>query len=168
MNCAVGRDAGDSQTGALLPRHTLGQASDLLDRNDRKLGRRAKRAIGLSSVAPHRLPQPLGRNTGTDLIHLSCAITMRNDTRIGHSVTKGVLTLLDIAWVEARGRHPQAHFSRTGMRVRRLTYDQDVPNGPLLLIPGCFHSIASPTLYGWIFVAEPFSLSRDKFPITAA
>jgi hypothetical protein len=64
---------------------------------------------------------------------------MRNDPRIRHAETEGILALLDIAWVYAGSRDPNADFTRSGTRIRHLANHQYVPRRTLLLIPGCPH-----------------------------
>src|SRR5947209_1828686 len=137
MDGAVCGDAGYPETCALIRRYAVRQAGNLVHGNNRKFRRCTKRAIGLSSEAPHRLADPLGRNIRTDFIHLSSAITMRDDAGVRHAVTKHVLTLLDIPGVDARDSNMNANFSSGGVRVWHLAYGQDLSGWPLLFIPRC-------------------------------
>src|SRR3954447_12931899 len=92
-----------------------------MDGNNRKLGRRTKRAIGLSSEAPDRLGKPLGRNTITDFVHFPGAIAMRDDTGIRHAVTERVLALFYIARVDTGCSNTNADFSGRGVRIRHFS-----------------------------------------------
>jgi hypothetical protein len=97
----MGRDAWYPQTSAFLRRDTIRQGSDLIERHNGKLGRRAEGTIGLRAVTPDPAPDPLGRYPLPNMIHLPGAITMRNDPRICHAITERVLTFLDISGIYA-------------------------------------------------------------------
>jgi hypothetical protein len=111
----------------------------MIERNHGKLCSGAERAIGLRAVTPHRPADPLGRHALADLIYLPCAIAMRNDPRIRHAIAKGILTLLDIAGVYARGRDPNADLASGRARIGHFANYQDIPRWSLLLVPSCSH-----------------------------
>jgi hypothetical protein len=107
----------------------------VIQRDHRKLRRGAEWAIGLCAVAPYCTPDPVGRHAFADLVHAPCAIAMRNDPRIRHAETEGVLTLLDIARVYAGGRDPIADLAGCRSRIRHLANHQYFPRRTLLLVP---------------------------------
>src|ERR1700740_3137367 len=130
MNGSVRRDTGNAKTSALLHRHAFRQTSDLLHGHHGKLRRRAKRAIRLGSVTPHRTTHPFRRNASAKLIHAPSAIAMLNHTRIRHAVAKGVLALLDISGTDARGSNANANFSGRRNRVRHFADHEHFASGP--------------------------------------
>src|SRR5215469_2553204 len=98
---AMGRDARYSEASAFLRRDALRERCDVIERHNRELGSRAEWAIGLGTVAPYSPADPFGRDALADLVHRAGTIAVRNDTRIGHTQSKRVLTLLDIARIYA-------------------------------------------------------------------
>src|SRR5262245_25724009 len=72
---------------------------------------------------------------------------MRNDAGVRHTVTNGVLTLLNIARADPGRSNTNANSPGSRMRVRHLPHRQDVLGWPLLLVPRCSHPLASYTFY---------------------
>jgi hypothetical protein len=83
----------------------------MIERDHGKLSGRAERTVGLRAITPHRPAYPVGRNAFADLIDSPGTITMGNDTRIWHADAERVLTLFDIARVDAGGRDPNANLA---------------------------------------------------------
>jgi hypothetical protein len=111
----------------------------MIQRDHGKLCCRAERAIGLCAVTPHCLADPIGRYSFPDLIDVSGTIAMRNNPQICHPEAEGVLTLLDIAGVYARGRDPNADLASGRARIGHFANYQDIPRWSLLLVPSCSH-----------------------------
>src|SRR5215468_1828171 len=88
MNAAVSRDAGYPEASAFLRRHVLRQRRDMVERDNSKLCRRAKWAIGLCAVAPYSPTDPFRRYALTDLVHLTGSVAVRDDARIRHTESK--------------------------------------------------------------------------------
>src|SRR5271155_1400016 len=72
-------------------------------------------------------------------MHAPGTITVRNHARIRHAVAKGVLALLDIAGIDARGSNANTNFSGRWSRVRHLADDQHFASGSLLFVPCRLH-----------------------------
>jgi hypothetical protein len=87
--------------------------------------------------------EPFGRNALTDFVHLPGTVAVRNDAGVRHAVTKGVLALLNLAWVDARRGYTNANFAASRMRVRHLSDPQNLRGRPLLLVPRRSHSGSS-------------------------
>src|SRR5580704_15110302 len=85
MDCAVRRNAGNPKTCTLFRRHLLGKRRNMIEWHDSKLGRRAKRAIGLRAITPRSPPNPFRRYTITDQMHRAGAVTVRNNARKRHA-----------------------------------------------------------------------------------
>jgi hypothetical protein len=123
----------------VLHRNILGQGSNLVHRNRRKLGGCSKWTIGVGSVTPNWTAHPLGGNSNANLIHKASAITMRNHARIRHAVRERVLPLLDVAWVDTGGGDANANFSRPWDGVRHFADYQHFASRSLLFVPRCLH-----------------------------
>src|ERR1700746_918333 len=128
-----------AEASALFHRHVVRQWRHLFNRDHCELRRRPERSIGLGAVAPYRTPHPLRVHAWTHLVYSTSAITVWNDARICHSVPKGVLTLLNIAWIDPRGSNANANFSSRGTWVRNLSHCQHLASWPLFLVPSCLH-----------------------------
>src|SRR5579863_1106957 len=133
------RDTGYAKAGALFHRHAFRQTGNVIHGHHRKLSSRAKRTIRLCPVAPHRAAHPLRGNAGAQLIHAAGAVAMRNYTRIRHAVAKGILALLGITRVDARGSNANANFSGSRNRIRHLADHQHIAREPLFFVPSRFH-----------------------------
>src|SRR5580658_7735754 len=120
MDSAMGRNARYPKARALIRRHALRQKSDMIQRHNRELCGRPERPIRLRAITPHRPPHPFRRYAVAYLIHSPRAIAVRNDARIWHADTERVLTLFDIARVDAGGRDPNAYLARPRARVWHL------------------------------------------------
>jgi hypothetical protein len=132
----------------------------MIERNHCKLCSRAKRAIGLCAVTPHRPADPFGRHTVADLIHLPRTVAVRNDAPIRHAVIEGVLPLLEIAGLmpEAAIRMRTSPSGRT--RVGHLANHQHIPRQPLLFIPSCPH-LKNSFLQGDLFECLGLRIFQD-------
>src|SRR5215472_10323759 len=110
-------DARNAQARPLLHRHFFRQRSNLVDGNHSKLSGRSERAIGLHSVTPYRTAHPFGGNACAQLVHLASAVAMRNHARVRHTVTKGILSLLNIPRIYPGGGNANSNFTRPWNRV---------------------------------------------------
>src|ERR1700733_12887222 len=110
MDSAMGRNARYPKARALVRRHALRQASDMIQRHNRELCGRAERPIRLRAITPHRPADPIGRYAFANLIDSPCAVAMGNDARVWHPDAERILTLLDIARIYARRRDPNAYL----------------------------------------------------------
>ena len=70
--------------------------------------------LTLAALAPRILRESRAEDRAS--FDFPGAITVGNDARIGHTVAKGVLTLLNIAWVDAGRGNMNANLASTGMR----------------------------------------------------
>src|SRR5246127_2214272 len=142
MHSAMCCYAGNAQACALLRSHARRKRHSLRCRDHGKFSGDAERAIGLCAVAPHRPPQPLRRNTISNLIHSPGAVAMGNYARVWHTQPKGVPTLLGIARIDSRRGQANANFPRPRGGIGHIANDENLPRGPLSLIPGCFHDVS--------------------------
>jgi hypothetical protein len=85
MDRAVRRNTGNPKTCALFRRHILGKRRNMIEWHNSKLGRRAKRAIGLRAITPRSPPYPFRRYAITDQVDRTSAVTVRDDARIRHA-----------------------------------------------------------------------------------
>ena len=68
-----------------------------------------------------RSPQPICRNARPDLVYYPGSIAVWDNTGIRHAITKGVLTLFDIAGIDARHSDPNPDFARAWRWIRHLS-----------------------------------------------
>jgi hypothetical protein len=101
VDSAMSGHARDPQAGALIRRDFGGQRGNVIEWYHGKFGGSAERAVGLGSVAPDASAYPVARGTITDLIHLTSPVTVRNHAWVRHADAEGILTLLDIAGIDA-------------------------------------------------------------------
>jgi hypothetical protein len=139
MHGAVRGDAGNAQAGPLRERHRIGQRHRLRGRHHHVLRGCAERPVALRAVAPHALAQPRGRHPRAHLVDGARAVAVRDHARARHAVAERILALLDVARVDARAGHAQAHFAGAGLRVGHFADHQHVACGALSFVPGCDH-----------------------------
>jgi hypothetical protein len=108
MNTAVRGDGGDAEACALLERDAVRQRHRLRGGHHRIFRGRAEWAVRLRAVAPDAAADPVGGNAFSNEIDVSCTVAVRDDARVGHAVAERVLSLLDVAWIDARRDHPYA------------------------------------------------------------
>ena len=124
VNTAVRRDSRDAKACALLETHFIRERCRVCHRDDRILGGRTERTIGLRTVAPHTAAEALSATPSPTRSMMSRAVAVWNDTRIRHSVAKSILALLDVAGIDSRGDNPDAHFARSGHRIGHVADGQ--------------------------------------------
>lgn len=139
VNRPMSGDRRDAQTGPLLERDARGQRHRLFGWNHRELGRRPKGPIGLRAVAPDALPDPILRDALANRVDHARAIAVGDDPREGHAVAKGVLSFLDVAWIDARCPETNPNLAGLRLRVSHLADGQDGARRTLLIVPGRFH-----------------------------
>jgi hypothetical protein len=93
--------AGNTEAGTLLHKHTFGQRSHLLRRDNNVFGGGTERAVGLGAVTPNAATEPFLWDCFADLINCSGPIAVWNDTRILHADSKSVFAFLDIAGIDS-------------------------------------------------------------------
>jgi hypothetical protein len=139
VNTAVRRDSSDAKACALLETHFIRERHRVCYRDDRILGGRAERTVGLRAVAPHPAADALSGDTIPNQIDDASAVAVRNDTWIRHAVAKGILPLLDVTGIDAGCRDTNSHFSRTGGGIGHDADPQHLAGWALLLVPSCAH-----------------------------
>src|SRR4029077_3873514 len=82
---------------------------------------------------------PVSRDTLAHEIDVARTVAMWDHTRVRHAIAEGVLTLLDVAWIDARRYHPYTHFPGTGSGIGHLADLQYLPRRSLLFVPRCAH-----------------------------
>jgi len=101
MNSPMSRNTRNAEAGTLCQRNVCRKLSDLLERNRRILGGRAKGTVGLSAITPHPATQPFPRHAFAHRVNRARTIAVRYDTWIRHSDAKGILAFLDLAGIYA-------------------------------------------------------------------
>ena len=73
----------------------------MIEWHDGEFGGSAEGAVGLGCVTPDALAYQIARDAVTDLIDFARPVTVRNDARVWHAEAEGILTLLDVAGIDA-------------------------------------------------------------------
>jgi hypothetical protein len=79
-------------------------------------------------------------NSRAELVDQTGTVAVRHNARIGHADAEGVLPLLEVARVDARGHDPDAYFAATWLRLVQIADDEDVPCRPLSFVPDSLHA----------------------------
>src|SRR5713226_1794814 len=93
--------SGNTETGALLQRHAVGELEHLFQWNHGVLGSGSKGTVTLSAITPYAPTDPFPRHTFAHCVNSARTIAVRNHTRIWHSNAKRILTLLHISRIDA-------------------------------------------------------------------
>jgi hypothetical protein len=102
VNTAMRRNARDAETCPLFEGHAVGKRHGVGRGHNRILGGGAKRAVGLSRIAPH---SPASRKIGgyslASPIDDACAIAVGYHAGERHPVAERMLPLLDVTRIDA-------------------------------------------------------------------
>ena len=139
MDSVVGGDAGDAQARPLFKGDRVRKRNGLGSGDDHLLGSRPERAIALRSVAPNALAYPRLRDVPPNPIDDPGPVAVRNHAGVGHPHPERVLTLLHVAGVDAGDGHPDAHLTRSRLRIWQITDLNDLSGRALPFVPGGFH-----------------------------
>src|SRR5215472_17834155 len=103
-------NAGNSKTGTLLQRNTVGQRNSLLQRNYSVLGGGSKGTVRLSAIAPHSPSDPVPRYIFSDRINRTRTIAVRYDTRVRHTDAESIFAFLHITRIYAGKSDANPHL----------------------------------------------------------
>lgn len=138
----MGGDAGNAEAGALLEGDVFRQRRDVRDGNDGELGGGAEWAVGLGAEAPCSFSDPVGRNAVADEVDGSSAVAVRDDTREGHAIAEGVLTLFGVAGIDSGGGDSEADLTGARYGIGHFADCENLLRGSLLFVPRCFHCVS--------------------------
>jgi len=136
---AVGSDARDAEAGALLERHAVRQRHGLVRWDDSVVSGRSERAVALRPETPHTLANARWRHLASNLVDNAGSIAVWNYPRIRHANPELIVTLLNVARIDAGGGDANANLVRPRFRSRHLAYDKNLCGWALPFVPGCSH-----------------------------
>jgi hypothetical protein len=136
---AVGSDARDAEAGALLERHAVRQRHGLVRWDDSVVSGRPERAVALRPETPHTLANARCRHLASNLVDNAGSIAVWNYPRIRHANPELIVTLLNVARIDAGGGDANANLVRPRFRSRHLAYDKNLCGRALPFVPGCSH-----------------------------
>jgi hypothetical protein len=139
----VRRDTRDAEAGSGLIVHLVRQVDSLAVGDDRELGRRTERPVGLRAVHPDTAAHSGGIDAPADGVHDARAVAVRNDPREGHRRSKPPATLLGVARVDPGVPNADSNLARTGFGFAQLAEGQHLTCGSLPVVPDGAHGASS-------------------------